>query len=172
MSEIVMFCILICCSISDLKDYKVKNFVIVFGWLYALFAGYMNLGIAGIKSAVLCITITILVGMPLFRIGGIGAGDIKLLSVIGGIYGMNFLANVTVLLIGMAGIVSFIFLAKKRAVFTRVCKFLNFARYSITTERYYEMKRDGREFVIPLAPITALAYFIVLYLNQRGGMIF
>ena len=172
MSEIVMFCILICCSISDLKDYKVKNFVIVFGWLYALFAGYMNLGIAGIKSAVLCITITILVGMPLFRIGGIGAGDIKLLSVIGGIYGMNFLANVTVLLIGMAGIVSFIFLAKKRAVFTRVCKFLNFARYSTTTERYYEMKRDGREFVIPLAPITALAYFIVLYLNQRGGMIF
>ena len=172
MTEIIMFCILICCGISDLKDYKVKNCVIVFGWLYALYAGYMNLGIAGIKSAVLCIVITILVGMPLFKIGGIGAGDIKLLSVIGGIYGMNFLANVTVLLIGMAGIVSFIFLAKKRAVFTRVCKFLNFARYLITTERYYEMKRDGREFVIPLAPITALAYFIVLYLNQRGGMIF
>ena len=172
MTEVIMLSILICCGISDLKDYKVKNCVIVFGWLYALFAGYMNLGIAGIKSAVLCITITILVGMPLFRIGGIGAGDIKLLSVIGGIYGMNFLANVTVLFIGMAGIVSFIYLVKKRAVFTRVCKFLNFARYSITTERYYEMKRDGKEFVIPLAPITALAYFIVLYLKQRGGMIF
>ena len=49
---------------------------------------------------------------------------------------------------------------------------MNFARYSITTERYYEMKRDGKEFVIPLAPITALAYFMVLYLKQRGGMIF
>ena len=132
----------------------------------------MSQGITGIKSAVLCIAITILVGMPLFKIGGIGAGDIKLLSVIGGIYGMNFLANVTVLLIGMAGIVSFIFLVKRKALFTRVCKFLNFARYSITTERYYEMKRDGKEFVIPLAPITALAYFMVLYLKQRGGMIF
>ena len=62
MTEVIMLSILICCSISDLKDYKVKNCVIVFGWLYALFAGYMNLGIAGIKSAVLCITITILVG--------------------------------------------------------------------------------------------------------------
>lgn len=172
MTEVIMLSILICCGISDLKDYKVKNCVIAFGWLYALFAGYMSQGITGIKSAVLCIAITILVGMPLFKIGGIGAGDIKLLSVIGGIYGMNFLANVTVLLIGMAGIVSFIFLVKRKALFTRVCKFLNFARYSITTERYYEMKRDGKEFVIPLAPITALAYFMVLYLKQRGGMIF
>ena len=95
--------------------------------------------------------------------GGIGAGDIKLLSVIGGIYGLAFLGKVTLLFLVMAGVVSLVELIRKRALITRVRAFIYYLLHIRTAQgKYYQRERDGNGFTICLAPIMAAAYFIIL----------
>lgn len=161
MKEFIMLNILICSGISDLRDYKITNSTIVLGWAAGLCLNCMSDGVIGILNIIFCISAVILIGLPLFIIGGIGAGDIKLLSVIGAIYGLIFLGKVTVLLLIIAGIISLIRLIRKRALIYRIRAFIYYLVHgNINDGRYFEIERDGKEFAIRLAPLTAAAYFI------------
>lgn len=163
MKEFIMLNVFICAVAGDLWDYKIRNPVIIAGWVTALCLNTVTNGFYGILNTVFCIIITILIGFPVFMTGGIGAGDIKLLSVIGGIYGLAFLGKVTLLFLVMAGVVSLVELIRKRALITRVRAFIYYLLHIRTAQgKYYQRERDGNGFTICLAPIMAAAYFIIL----------
>lgn len=170
MKEIIMLSIFLCAVISDLQDYKIRNPVIIAGWTAGILINFITYGIYGALHAVFCIIVTIITGLPLFMLGGTGAGDIKLLSVIGGIYGLAFLCKVTLLLLFMAGAVSLVKLVKERALVTRVKAFIYYLMHVKTAcGRYYQTGRDGKESVICLAPLMAASYVIVLFLQILQG---
>lgn len=167
--EFIMLNILICAVAGDLLDYKIRNPVIIAGWAAGICINTVTAGVYGIFSAIFCIVVTVAAGFPLFMTGGAGAGDIKLFSVIGGMYGLAFLAKVVVLFIIMAGVVSFVKLIKKRALITRIRAFIYYILHIGTIkDRYYCKERDGTEFVICLAPLIAASYFIILFLWKEG----
>ncbi len=168
MGEIVMVNVLIFAGLSDLMDYKIRNPIIVFGWISAICLRMWQTGIYGFAKGIICIIIPVIICWPLFITGGIGAGDIKLLSVISGIYGVKFLGKVSVLLLIFAGAISLLYLIKKKVLIQRVKKFLFYLTDIVhnrgEVQKYYQRGRDGTEFAIPLTPITAAAYFMVMIL--------
>ena len=168
MKELIMLNIFIFAVAGDLLDYKIRNPVIVAGWAAGIWVNAVTTGFHGIYSTIFCIVITVVAGFPLFMAGGAGAGDIKLFSVIGGVYGLAFLVKVVLLFLIMAGAVSFVKLIKKRALITRTKAFIYYILHiGIIKGRYYCKERDGTEFAICLAPIAA-AYFITLFLWKEG----
>lgn len=165
MKEFIMLNVFICTTISDLKEYKIQNPVIVAGWIAGICLNFISNGLYGALNAVFCIVSTIIIGLPLFLIGGIGAGDIKLMSVIGGAYGLVFLGKVSILLLLIAGTVSLVKLIKKRALTSRIKAFIYYLlQLNSENDKYYDTKKDGYEFTICLAPVMAAAYFITLLL--------
>lgn len=164
MKEFIMLNVFICAVAGDLWDYKIKNHVIIAGWVTAVCLNTITNGFYGILNTILCIMITILIGFPVFMTGGIGAGDIKLMSVIGGMYGLVFLAKVAMLFLIMAGAVSLVKLIRKRALISRTKAFIYYLLHIRDAgSRYYCIGRDGSEFTICLAPVMAAAYFITLF---------
>ena len=149
--------------ISDLQNCKIRNPVILAGWAAGICINIMQYGVYSVANTMFCIIVTIIAGFPLFMTGGIGAGDIKLLSVIGGMYGLAFLGKVTLLFLVMAGVVSLVELIRKRALITRVRAFIYYLLHIRTAQgKYYQRERDGSAYTICLAPIMAAAYFIIL----------
>lgn len=165
MREFIMLNVFICTSISDLQNYKIRNSVIVIGWVADICLNFISNGLFGTLNTVFCIVSTIIIGFPLFMIGGIGAGDIKLLSVIGGAYGLIFLGKMVFLLLLIAGLVSLVKLIKKRALVWKIKAFIYYLLHLNTTNsKYHNTKKDGYEFTICLAPVMAISYFITLFL--------
>lgn len=159
-----MLNIFICAVAGDLWDCKIRNPIIITGWITSIFINTVIDGIYGMAYTVFCIIITIITGFPLFITGGIGAGDIKLLSVIGGMYGLLFLAKEVVLFLLIAGAASLVKLIKKRALISRTRAFIYYILH-IKTEggRYYCKEHSNSSFTIRLAPIIVAAYFIILF---------
>lgn len=164
MREFIMLNVFICTAVSDLQNYKIRNSVILAGWAAGICINILQSGVYGVANTIFCIMVTIIAGFPLFMTGGIGAGDIKLMSVIGGMYGLAFLAKVAMLFLIMAGAVSFVKLIRKRALISRTKAFIYYILHIHNMEsRYYCMERDGSGFAICLAPVMAAAYFITLF---------
>ncbi len=107
-----------------------------------------------------CIILVVVAFWPLFSLRAVGAGDVKLFSVIGGYYGGIFLLQVLTLLVFLAGGVSLIQILRKRIFQDRFQYFVRYVLYG-RKSMYYLPERDGRAMVIPLTPLLAVAYYIV-----------
>ena len=167
MSEIVMLHVLILSGLDDLKNCKIRNSIILTGWFLGVTIFLMEGDIQNFIIGILDILITIVAAFPLYRFGGIGAGDIKLWSVISLLYGLNFLCELLVCLFILAGFVSLIRLISHRSLLKRFLHLFTYMMYGRNcNSRYYSLQRDGKDNVIPMAPITAAAYFITLI--RRG----
>ncbi len=114
-------------------------------------------------NGILSLLVPVLVGWPLYRIGGIGAGDIKLCSVISVFYGLRFLGRVLVIMSVIAGSIA-LFRLWKRAELKQRC--LSLLVYILQRQyryrKYYTASGDERGRVIPLAPVTWIAYCLAL----------
>lgn len=163
MNETVMLYIFVLSGLDDIKNCKIRNSIILSGWTLGLFIRLTDDGVKGIIYGAACIIITICIALPLYRLGGIGAGDIKLWSVVALIYGIKFLSKVIVYLFILAAIVSLVYMVRKKLLLERFKNFYNYLFYGRRQNiRYYSIKKDGTDNVIPMAPITAAAYFFVL----------
>ena len=163
MSETVMLYILVLAGLDDLKNCKIRNSIIQSGWILGVMLHILDGTAESLIWGIVSIAVTIAAAFPLYRLGGIGAGDIKLWSVISLIYGICFLGEVIIYLFLIAAVFALIKLLWSRSLFER---FLNLYRYVFggngSSKRYYSLQNDGAGYVIPMAPITACAYFIVL----------
>lgn len=70
----------------DFKQDRIPNGLIVFGIVIGFFSRFMENGWQGIFSACVIILISFCILYPFFRIGGIGAGDVKLLLTTGSFF--------------------------------------------------------------------------------------
>lgn len=163
---VMMAGILAAGTVSDLRDYKVRNPIIVLGWLLGLVHRYDQGGTDNVGDGVFCIMAVILILWPFYLLHVIGAGDVKMLSVVGGFYGMVFLGRTTVIFLLLAGAASLWSLLRKRLFLNRFHRLLYFILYE-RRGRYYEESRDGREAVIPLTPVLSVAFFTA-YLLEMG----
>lgn len=118
-------------------------------------------------EGVFCIVAGILVLMPLFFLRGIGAGDVKLLSVISGFYGLAFWGRTGVVFLFLTSMVSVIQMIRKNLFLERFRYFINYVLYD-RKSAYYKMERDGTDMVIPMAPLLAVAYYLVYFCGGRN----
>lgn len=113
-------------------------------------------------GGVFCIVMSIFALLPLFLLRVIGAGDVKLLSVIGGFYGFIFWGRTGVIFLCLAAIASVVQMIRKKLFLKRFQYLFQYVLYD-RKSAYYEPERDGIDMVIPMAPLLALAYYLVYF---------
>lgn len=118
--DIVLSIILLVCFYTDIKFNKIYNAVLVPAAVVA-FAGNIYLG--GVQTGITSIKGLIL-GMGLlfipFMMGGIGAGDVKLLGVIGIFKGPDFVWTVFLMTALVGGLISIIVMVKSKNFIMRL----------------------------------------------------
>lgn len=169
MRETIVILLLLAASLYDMKERKIPNFLILVGWLLALIFRFLQEGRTGILSCVLAVFITVTVCFPVFLLRAVGAGDIKLLTLISAMHGWKHLLQTTIIWLILAGALSVVILIRNHLVAER----LRYLWFYLTTGRvcgmpYYDPDRDGTKCTIILAPILFVAYVLVLIGRGRG----
>ena len=164
MQRVCMTFILLAASWSDMRCNKIPNELIMTGWAMSLALAGWQQGLGGLPRSIAGILAVMAAGFPLYWCRAIGAGDIKLLSVLAGIHGLRRSVQVF-----MAGIL----LAATVGVFLLVSSVFGIERWTpvplkrilcvreeVNGEQEGERHRLGRHHLI-LAPFLTLAYVLV-----------
>jgi prepilin peptidase CpaA len=126
-STYLLIILLIICVITDLRERKIYNAVLLPFSIMALVLQLITGGLSGLTSALLGMIVGLAILLIPYLLGGMGAGDVKLLAVIGGIKGIEFVLF-TSLYMAMAGgifaLLILLFHKGLKARFTKVLFFL------------------------------------------------
>ena len=112
--ELLLLGILIICCYTDLKERRILNVVVLPALVIALLLQFIQNGGTGILSWVLGTLAGIALLFIPFALGGIGAGDVKLLGVVGSFKGTAFALQVFLVAAIIGGIISFALLLKEK----------------------------------------------------------
>lgn len=151
----VLVCILLIFVIyTDTKSYSVKNSVILFFAAAGLIVNCVELGVTGLVNWLMGISLPILVLFVLFILRMLGAGDIKLIGVIGGLLGLDFLMKSSVYMLIVAGVMALMKMLIERNLIIRLKHFFNFIRNIIINRQigiYDQLNKEDKSHVIRLS---------------------
>lgn len=164
--EIILFVVLAVCVYTDITARKIYNLVLlpacVSALLYYLLTGGLGLGWWSVQGLLLGIALLII---P-FATGGIGAGDVKLLGIIGALKGPNFVLIAFLAGAIVGGVISAIYLIRQKKMLS-VLKNIGYNIYylAIGAPRIRVIDDNGQTAVtIPYGAAIALgaaaAYFV------------
>ena len=86
---IALLMILIAAVYTDYRQNRIPNWIIIFGLISGCFISYMYGGIGMLLEGLLGMVLPIVLLYPVFVIGGMGAGDLKLFAVVGSYLGIK-----------------------------------------------------------------------------------
>lgn len=165
---------------KDLKSYKISNLIIVIGIPTGFIFQIYEFGSKGIISGLFGSILPILLLFLLFLFKVLGAGDVKLFSVIGSFYGASFVFQTIIIAFLFGGLLSIVHLIKSKQVIYR----LQFLAEYIQTYRckmndpdengkkqyvipYYDIHKDGYGGTIHFS-LAILMAFIIQILMVKG----
>jgi prepilin peptidase CpaA len=163
--DVLLFIVLIICVITDIKSRKIYNNVILPSLLIAIFLQIMGTGFTGLIESVKGFGIGLGVLLIPYLLGGMGAGDVKLLALIGSIKGTGFVLVTSVYMALFGGIMAIAFLLFQRGVFQKI----NAIIYSIFSIRYgikfpIALKNE-RKTTLPYGVAIAAGAFFSFWMN-------
>ena len=86
---IVLLLILMAAVYTDYRQNRIPNWIIVFGIVSGLLISFIHNGIGQMCEGLLGMILPVVLLYPVFMIGGLGAGDIKLFAVAGSYLGIK-----------------------------------------------------------------------------------
>lgn len=121
--------LMILCSATDLSKRRIPNVVLLPALMAALFLNSLAGGLAGLADSLAGLAIGLLMLMPLHVLGRMGAGDIKLLGVVGsvlGVWGAVVAGLASMMAGGVLGVLYLVWLAVKPSVTPRISRVASF----------------------------------------------
>lgn len=106
--NIILIVILSICFITDITVQKIYNKVIFPSLAAAFIFNTIFYGYSGLKLSVVGFATGLCILLIPYFLGGIGAGDVKLLSLIGAIKGSTFVLNTAIYMALIGGIIAII----------------------------------------------------------------
>lgn len=79
--------VLLCCVFADIQYYKIHNDIILSGLLLGCLQNVFLSGLSGFLFFIIGVILPLLFLFPLFLFRMMGAGDLKMLAVVGGYFG-------------------------------------------------------------------------------------
>jgi len=153
--------ILAVAACEDIAGFKVSNRLIVTGWGIAFLFRLHDGGLYGIIYWILGVIAPVIILYALFLLGMLGAGDIKLISVIGGFCGVAFCVRVFILALFAGGVLCFIKCIHYGYLLNRLQYFAAYFRDILrrrTIKAYYIRERDGEAVVIPFSAAIGIGF--------------
>ncbi|WP_017754553.1 A24 family peptidase [Calidifontibacillus oryziterrae] len=132
----ILIIVLLICIVTDLKERKIYNKVIFPALLLAFLYQAMTGGWNGLQSAFFGFLVGLGVLLIPYLLGGMGAGDVKLLALIGALKGTVFVLNTAIYMALIGGIIALFILLFRKGVIERIkgiLYFLHARRYGLKT---------------------------------------
>lgn len=146
-----------------MRKYQVKNGIVYLGWLLGLWYNVRHYGLEGMCVWFLGMVFPILCLWLLFTLKMMGAGDIKVLSMVGGFYGFHEARRILVFSFLIGAILSIIHVIRYKNLFIRLRYLVNYIAGLRSKKRispYYVRKRDGEDSIIPFTLAIATSVII------------
>ncbi len=159
--------ILLLAVIWDYKECKIPNMLIVIGWAAGLICTVNNGGKAVIPDRLAGALLPVAVLMILFKIRVLGAGDIKLISVMGMFYGVKSVTFIIIYSFIMGAVVALIKMIYKRNLVIRLQYLANYFinSYSMRKVSKYEGMEDESSIIHFSLCIAFATVFIIFDQN-------
>lgn len=124
MQDLVLAVALLVCTITDFREKKIYNMVLLPTFLFGIGYNIVTAGWSGLMQSALGLLVGLAILFIPFAMGGMGAGDVKLLALIGAMKGPVFVFYAA-LGMGLAGgLMALAVLAYKAGIFRQPIKFL------------------------------------------------
>ncbi len=167
----MLFIFVTVCLYTDLTERKIYNSVVL-GGLGAAFI--INIIQHGLMDGVLFSLTGFFTGIFLlvipFIIGGLGAGDVKMLGTIGAFMGYALVVDVLVVSALIGGIYALLMMIKERGVIRRlVLLFTGFALFTLTGKAIYlrNLQDEKREkAAVPYGAALALGVIVIYVMGS------
>lgn len=104
--DIILIVVLFICLITDLKERKIYNKVIFPSLILAILLNIIFNGFEGLKFSLFGFFIGLAILLIPYFLGGMGAGDVKLLALIGAIKGSIFVLNTAIYMALLGGAIA------------------------------------------------------------------
>lgn len=143
--------ILVIASVWDLRNKKIPNALILLGLISGLIFSYIDFGFKGLGISLLSILLTFLIFIITW--GVLGAGDIKILMIIGSFGGVGLAFTVGLYSIILGGFI-FLFLISFKKTITMFRDVLYLIYYKIPILVSKNQKH------IPFAPIILITFLL------------
>jgi prepilin peptidase CpaA len=124
--DIILVSVLIICFVTDLKERKIYNKVIFPSLLIVVVLQIALGGLGGLKLSLLGFIIGLSILLIPYLLGGMGAGDVKLLALIGAVKGSTFVLNTAIYMGLLGGVIAILVIVfqKQTISFIKVLFFL------------------------------------------------
>lgn len=124
--DVLLITILIVCVGTDLKNRKIYNKVIFPSLFLALGLHLYFNGFSGLSESVSGFFVGLALLLIPYLMGGMGAGDVKLLAFIGAVEGVSFVITTALYMAFLGGALALIILLFRRGVWIRLKSIIYF----------------------------------------------
>jgi prepilin peptidase CpaA len=124
LANILLILLTLTCLITDIKYRKIYNSVLLPALIIGIVLNIYGIGINGLYFAIKGFSLGLAILLIPFIMGGIGAGDVKLLAVIGAIKGPEFVFYAALYMAVAGGLLATIHLTYKGRLLSSVKKIL------------------------------------------------
>lgn len=157
MQDIVLALMLLFCLLTDLKERKIYNVVILPGLVFGLGFNLAADGWPGLVHSLAGFGLGLAILIIPFALGGMGAGDVKLLAVIGAIKGPVFIFYTALGMALAGGIIALLIMMHKRQLFNLSKRLLSGIKLLLITGgkvRAFNLDREKIMFPYGLAIVA------------------
>lgn len=144
----ILILVLITCFITDLKYQKIYNKIIFPSLFAAIILNIWFSGSTGLKLSLLGFVTGLCILLIPYFLGGIGAGDVKLLSLIGAVKGSVFVLNTAIYMALIGGTIAILVIIFQKntinfikTLFTWLISFACGVKYKLQFPTSYFHKR-------------------------------
>lgn len=169
-----LFCVLLISAIRDVKERKIPNLITLPSAIIAILCHIFSDGWQGLIFSFQGIAVGFFLFIMLYAIGVMGAGDVKLMSVVGAVFGPKNTLTVLLFIMVMSGVLA-LFLMWHRGVIKKSLSRLWMIIFLFATQQnssfFKEANSELAEEGMPLAVAIAAGVFLyVIYIWITTGM--
>jgi prepilin peptidase CpaA len=129
----ILILLLALVTYSDLKAHRIPNLATLGGALIAVTLNLFTQGPDGLTSSLLGLTVGFAIFLPPYLVGGMAAGDVKLMAMVGAFVGLEGALLATGLSLLAGGVIGLAFLVAKGGIGVWLRRFAMSARLFLAT---------------------------------------
>lgn len=149
---------------TDIRSFQISNRLVVSGLFSGCFFQILEWGVEGIGVFLINVSIPVILFYLLFLIRALGAGDIKLFSMIGGIWGFKVLCTTIAAAFLVAGLMSLGKILFHRNFISRLRIFATYMEQVLASGKLLKYPQDslGKHHVIHFSISILIGYAITM----------
>ena len=156
-------------AFTDWREHKIYNILLVPAFFIALLLHLLKAGFSGLTTSLLGATIGFALLLLPYLTGGMGAGDVKLLTVIGAFGGPYFLITSFLYSAVIGGLISIFLLSRRKVLRNTLKHFMFFLPIIYKPQHLSEAMNKVRQEKFPYGIAIALGTLITLFIPLGGG---